>query len=91
VHNDSVVHWEEARKRNRQEYNLLNAQKISSAITEFDNANGAYIDVHSWQFQPHTLSDILRVLIELDLIGFANVICYGPVFGRNEFCIELVK
>jgi hypothetical protein len=90
VHNHPVVHWEES-KANLKEYALIDESRVSSAINEFDNADGKYIDVHSWQFKPHTLSDILRVLIKLNLIRFSNVICYGPVINRLEFCIELIK
>lgn len=90
VHNDAAVHWKESNS-NIKEYSLIDVSRVSSAITEFDNAGGKFIDVHAWQFKPHTLSDIFRVLIQLNLIRFVDVICFGPVINRNEFCIELVK
>lgn len=90
VHNDAVVHWEESNS-NIKEYSLIDVSRVSSAITEFDDAEGKFIDVHAWQFKPHTLSDIFRVLIQLNLIRFVDVICFGPVINRNEFCIVLVK
>jgi len=90
VHNDAVVHWKESNS-NTKEYSLIDVSRVSSAITEFDNAEGKFIDVHAWQFKPHTLADIFRVLIKLNLIRFIDVICFGPVINRNEFCIELVK
>ena len=90
VHNDSLEHWKDSMFSQR-EYVRLNPNRITAAIKEYDNAKGGYIDVHSWQFQPHTLSDIFRCLIELNMISFSSVHCYGPVYGRNEFCIEIIK
>jgi hypothetical protein len=90
THNDASTHWEES-FCNIKEYRLIDVSRVASAITEFDKADGGRIDVHSWYFKPHTLSDIFRVLMDLGLIRFSKVICYGPVFNRNEFCLELVK
>ena len=91
THNDSRVHW--AERRLIKKYEPINVVKVSSAIAEFDRAKlaGKHLDVHSWQFLPHTLSDILQSLIELKIINFQKVICYGQVMNRNEFCIELIK
>ena len=89
VHNESLEHWKDAFKSER-EYIKIDTNRISAAINEYENAKGGYIDVHSWQFQPHTLSDILKSLINLNFISFTNVRCYGPVFGRNDFCIEMI-
>lgn len=90
THNDSQAHWETSFQPWK-EYTPINSARITAAIEEFDSADGKYIDVHSWQFLPHTLADILRALIELNLIHFRDLICYGPVMSRNEFCIELIK
>jgi hypothetical protein len=45
VHNHPVVHWEES-KANLKEYALIDESRVSSAINEFDNADGKYIDVN---------------------------------------------
>ena len=90
VNNDSLMHWKDAAGGKR-EYIKIDASRIRAAIEEYEMANGSYIDVHSWQFMPHTLSDILDNLINLNLIPFKSVRCFGPVYGRNEFCLELLK
>jgi predicted SAM-dependent methyltransferase len=90
VHNDSLEHWKDILS-GMQEYKRIDVDRVSASIQEFEAANGSYIDVHCWQFMPHTLSDILSSLIKLDLIKFKKVLCYGSVYGRNEFCIELIK
>lgn len=88
--NDSLKHWED-KKLGLKRYELINVERIKFAIEEFRRANGNYIDVHSWQFRPHTLSDILISLIELKMINYKKVNCYGTVYGRNGFCIEILK
>jgi len=88
THNNAQKHWD---SDDSDGYRRLNASKIDLAIKEFANSGGSYIDVHAWQFEPLSLSDILRVLIELDLIPFRTVSCRGPVRGRNEFSLELMK
>ena len=90
IHNDPVRHWEDS-INGIEQYNLIDVTRVSSAMKEFKESNGKYIDVHSWQFRPHTLSDILQALIELKLIKFTSTSCYGSVYGRLEFCIELFK
>ncbi|MBL8498209.1 hypothetical protein ABF87_11600 [Nitrosomonas sp. JL21] len=88
THNDALFHWNNS---NRREYKPIDVGKIRDAIIEFDQACGGYIDVHAWQFDPLSLADILNVLIKLKYIPFQRVTCYGPVFGRNEFTLELLK
>lgn len=90
VHNESLEHWKDAISGKR-EYKTIDVNRVRAGIKEFELAKGCYIDVHSWQFMPHTLSDILNSLIKLNFIKFKSLKCYGPVYGRNEFCIELSK
>ncbi|STO57334.1 hypothetical protein [Grimontia hollisae] len=89
-HNDSYTHWRNSFLLSL-DYVPIDTERVRRAINEFDNSNGKYIDVHAWQFLPHTLSDIIKSLILLGFVRFEDAICYGPVFGRNEFCIELIK
>ncbi len=89
THNDSGVHWKAASQS--AVYKRLEPNRIQAAVTEYHASAGAYIDVHSWQFEPHTLADILRTLIHLEFIKFSSVKCWGPVYGRNEFAVELLR
>lgn len=90
THNDHEKHWID-RKTNQNNYNPIDYRRVSDAIYEFEQANGGYIDVHAWQFDPFSFSDIIRCLIEIDYINFSSISCNGPVFGRNEFTAILKK
>jgi hypothetical protein len=89
THNNSIQHWENS--RDKYKYDRLDPSRIEAAVSEYRDANGSYIDVHAWQFEPHSLSDILHVLIKLGYIEFSSVKCWGGVYGRNEFALELSK
>lgn len=88
THNDSKKHWE---NNSPKSYRPIDRAKVAAAISEFELAGHDYIDVHAWQFEPLSLSDILQTLIELKYIPFTRVSCRGPVYGRNEFSVELSK
>lgn len=90
VNNDNQEHWKDALSGKR-EYQKIDVNRVSASIREYKIAKGDYIDVHSWQFMPHTLSDILNSLIYLSFISFKSVKCFGPIYERNEFCVELSK
>ena len=89
THNDPALHWKDSQMAPK--YRRLDPNRIHAAIKEYEGSDGAYIDVHSWQFEPHTLSDILRALIQLRVIEFSDVSCWGPIHGRNEFAVKLFK
>lgn len=89
THNDPALHWKDS--QTAPTYQRLDPNRIHAAIKEYEGADGAYIDVHGWQFEPHTLSDILRTLIQLRVIDFSDVRCWGPIYGRNEFAVKLFK
>ena len=88
THNDSGVHWEERLNGDRP-YQPIDTDRVAAALREFAAAQGSYIDVHGWQFDPLSLSDIVNCLIDLRLITFSSVQCNGPVRGTNEFTITL--
>ena len=89
THNDPIAHWKNSRAE--AEYQHLDPGRIQAAIAEYHASAGAYIDVHCWQFEPHTLADMLRTLITLGAINFRSFRCWGPIYGRNEFAVELSK
>ena len=88
THNDCVAHWQD---KGKGEYKRLGVERIRNAIAAFNSAEGAYIDVHAWQFEPYSLSDILGALIKLGYIDFRKVSCRGPVHNTFEFTLELFK
>ena len=90
THNDSERHWAD-RLAGRINYEPLEASRVAAAIREFELADGVYIDVHGWQFEPLSLSDICHCLVDLGLVNYSRVSCNGPVFGTNEFTVTLFK
>ena len=54
-------------------------------------ANGGYIDVHSWQFTPHSFEKIINGLYSLGMIDFSVHRLCQTVWGRLEFVAVLKK
>lgn len=90
THNDPGRHWQESGPRPSVHY-PIDITRLRAAIEEFQRAGGSYIDVHAWQFDPASFSDICSSLISLRMINYSRVICYGPVKGRNEFMAVLLR
>lgn len=90
THNEPDAHWAELRRRGYA-YHPLDVGRVKAALKEYEQADGAHIDVHAWQFEPFSFADIVRCLIELDMIDFSDVRCAGPVHGRAEFTAQLIK
>ena len=66
THNDPVLHW----KIQHGAPNLDIKARYMAAESEYQNADGKYIDVHCWQFTPESLSTTIDALYKLDLIDF---------------------
>jgi hypothetical protein len=90
THNDTAVHWEQ-RCGVADLYHKIDRQKVNHAFDLLEKSDGNYIDVHAWQFDPVTFSEIIQCLIDLGKIKFTSIICNGPVKGRNEFTATLIK
>ena len=88
THNDPFRHWTEKKSVL---YKPIDVDKVSSAMEEFKNSSNQYIDVHAFQFDPMTFSDILNTLIKLQLINFGSVEVNGPVYGSYDFTLMLKK
>jgi SAM-dependent methyltransferase len=88
THNDPLRHWTEKKSIL---YKPIDVDKVSSAIEEFKNSSNQYIDVHAFQFDPMTFSDILNTLIKLKLINFRSVEVNGPVYASFDFTLMLKK
>jgi len=88
THNDPYRHWTEKKSIL---YNTIEVDKVSSALEEFKNSSNQYIDVHAFQFDPLSFSDILNALIKLKLINFSTVEVNGPVYKSFDFTLMLKK
>jgi hypothetical protein len=88
THNDPFRHWTEKKSIL---YKPIDVDKVSSAIEEFKNSSNQYIDVHAFQFDPMTFSDILNTLIKLKLINFSSIEVNGPVYLSFDFTLMLKK
>lgn len=84
THNDESRHW-------RGDHGLpqLNSVTLVLALDEISRLQGAYVDVHAWQFTPETFRDIMTHLKAVDLIGLSPTCVFDTPWGRNEFCAVL--
>lgn len=86
-HNDTVAHW-------RGEHGPPpdgTDGRVEAAMQEITIANGAYIDVHAWQFTPRNFRSILSQLDAMGLIPLKPLRVYETVHDRNEFVAILTR
>jgi SAM-dependent methyltransferase len=96
THNDPARHWRGDHGVPAWEQNpgvLLEAAELVLG------SDGAYLDVHAWQFVPASFASIVRALFDLRLIALQPLRVYPTSPGSNEFyavlrnigreCIEL--
>lgn len=86
THNDVARHW------NGDHGAPLMADGVGSivgAIAEYQDANGAYIDVHAWQFTPESFRTNMNIAKEIGLTSIAVERVYPTAHGCNEFCAVL--
>jgi hypothetical protein len=65
--------------------------RIQSAMDEFWNSDGSYIDVHAWQFTPENFTKIINDLYQLDLIDFTISNVWDTPLNDFEFMVILQK
>jgi SAM-dependent methyltransferase len=86
THNDSVRHW----KGDHHQAGLTDEPgAIKRVIQEYKDANGAYIDVHAWQFTPRSFLKLLEQLHTVDLVSLAPHHVFGTPHNALEFCAIL--
>lgn len=85
THNDPGLHWE----NKGVEYYRPRSEVVKSAIAEWKNAAGGYIDVHSWQFTPDSFISIIENLRDLNYIRWGIERVYSTRYGSNEFWVIL--
>lgn len=85
THNDSCRHWQGDHGVQFDDVK----HRIQTALGEFDNANGAYIDVHAWYFTPQSASSIFSTLHKCGLTRLQVRRVYPTRFNASEFWIIL--
>jgi SAM-dependent methyltransferase len=88
THNDSQRHWVgdhgQPRWRDSKDW-------VMKGIREADEAmqRQQFVDVHAWQFTPHTFRATLGLLADVGLSPFAVEAVYPTLRGSPEFCAIL--
>lgn len=88
THNEPIRHWRGDHGAPR---GIADPRFIQRAVQEYENAAGAYVDVHAWQFTPSSFRMLLEQLRNLDLAPFLCEQAFATVYGRFEFCAVLKK
>lgn len=86
THNDPAKHWKGDNGPVPRD-----SERVAHAIKAFEAANGAYLDVHSLIFTPHSFREILATLFAMKLTKLRPVRVYDTPEGWNEFCAILQK
>lgn len=89
THNDAVRHWAGDHYDGPEQH--VDSGRALAALAEFDASNGAYIDVHAWQFTPASFATLLRSLGEMRLVGLEVEDIFDTPKDRNEFTAILRK
>lgn len=89
THNDPARHW----KGDHADPTYWDSipSRTQVALAEFDAANGAYIDVHAWQFAPASFRRTIQQLNGLELTRLQAVRVFDTPYGSNEFTAILQK
>jgi len=88
THNDPLRHWEGDPDDPDRTNRILASEEV---INAFHQAGGTYIDVHAWQFIPHSFREIFQRLSDERRISFEVERVYGTVYGELEFMAVLRK
>jgi SAM-dependent methyltransferase len=87
THNDAVRHWKGDHSSGDE-----NISERWNTAEEFIKRNeGLYSDVHCWQFEPNSFSDLIDNLFELGYIDFKCIEIFPTVRNKLEFFAILQK
>ena len=69
----------------------ITAHRVKAAMEEYENgvARNAYVDVHNYQFTPDSISRLVMLLNELNLINLSVHRVYPTKKGQVEFGLVL--
>ena len=89
THNDICRHWHGDHED--EGYRASIASRAQRAVSDFATANGAFVDVHAWQFTPDSFQALVGQLVEVGLSPLRIDQVYCTPLGRFEFVAVLVK
>jgi SAM-dependent methyltransferase len=87
THNDNVRHWQG-------DHGIIFEgfeERLQAALEEYYVADGKYIDVHAWYFNPDSASAILSALQSMGLSKLEVQRVYPTRYGANEFWMILKR
>jgi SAM-dependent methyltransferase len=87
AHNDHVRHWN---GDHGEQFEDLEA-RIKRQLSIHEQAQGGYVDVHSWYFTPDSARHILATLNGMNYIELECIRCYDTRKNQNDFWLVLQK
>ena len=87
THNDPERHWKGDHKDPGFEFSV--GGRASAAAEEFFAADGAYVDVHAWQFTPASFARAVRALHATGHTRLTVKEVFATPYGRQEFTAVL--
>ncbi len=89
THNDALRHW--AGDHARDTDLLDDAGAVGRVLQLYQDADGAYIDVHAWHFTPRSFLTLVAQLHKAGLIALEPQHVFGTPHKSIEFCAILRK
>jgi SAM-dependent methyltransferase len=87
AHNDHVRHWN---GDHGEQFEDLEA-RIKWSLAAHEQAQGGYVDVHSWYFTPDSARHLLATLRRMQYIDLECIRCYDTRKYQNDFWLVLRK
>lgn len=85
THNDSLRHW----NGDFGTYSAGFDSRIQAAISEWNSLSADYLDLHAWQFDPQTFTELISACLVAFNIPLEIEAVYDTRFGSNEFWVVL--
>jgi SAM-dependent methyltransferase len=87
THNDCPRHWQGDHGVMLDGF----APRLKTALGEYSDAGGAYIDVHGWYFTPDSAAEMLSALADAGMCPLTMLRLYPTRYGGGEFWMVLQK
>ena len=90
THNDAVLHW--AGEHGYPHWaGAAGVARLRGTISDFERADGSYVDTHAWQFTPKSFREILDSLRSMGFCDIELVRVYNTPLNSQEFCVIMQK